>query len=134
MTLFDYAVAPGHDNGGSVQIFEPQPASPAGIVHPEFVEAISGVTHADGAAYCDVYFKNLLPTEYLAILALHGLSTTDPSDVSQPVTIRLPGPDRTSFGTYNATVVHKRGQGDAEFEGHVYRSAHFRYRKLEVSA
>ncbi len=120
-----YAGAPGYDNVAGLVVFDPQPQCP-GISYPLRRHVGNGLMLVDGAPTATVTFNVLRVDQYLAILSALDLSTTDVTDESGLVTVRLPGPDRVTFADYNATVLHNR-RDDVRFGGHNYHNVRFTF-------
>jgi len=126
-----HQAAPGHDNtAGLATISANKPPKTQGVQVPRYVTAASGVVYPDGAPFVVWEFEHLTPAEYTAILTALGL-TTSPASVSAPVTLRTVGHDRTTFATYNATVVHRKGE-DTRYERGLFRRATFTFTRLEA--
>lgn len=122
------AGAAGYNNTAGLVTFDPQPHCPW-MAYPIRRHVGSGLVLVDGSAQAVLLFNVLRVYEYSAVMGAWGLSMTDISEESARVTVRLPGPDRTTFTTYNATLWHNR-KDDATYKDHVYHDVLFTLKGL----
>lgn len=122
-----YQAAPGHNNAAGLRDLDPQCRNDADIQYPQFFDAADGSVIAAGSAFVELTFSVVRYSQYTALLARFGLSTTV---FSAECTVRL-HTDPGAWANYNGTAVHRTGKTRGQAGG-IWRRFTILIKKLEA--